>query len=126
MEAGARCRAARLLPLLLLLSLLTAPARGACDVRFVRVNNTAGAVTINLDQIMVYSSAGVNVAYKQATTCLSVLSASYPCANLVSGSTVQTSAETFYNSAGSGPNEFAEIDLGATYSVQNITVYNRV
>ena len=55
----------------------------------------------------------------------STLSTTYPATKAVDGITAQDATETFYNSAGSGTNEYWMVDLGADYPVQNITFYNR-
>ena len=51
--------------------------------------------------------------------------ASYPGTKAVDGIALQDSTESFYNSAGSGTNEFWQVDLGAEYIIQNITFFNR-
>ena len=77
------------------------------------------------DEVQVWSS-GVNVAQGKSVSSLSVLSASYPASKAVDGVTVQNLAsESFFNSAGATKAEYWEVDLGSTFTVERITIYNR-
>ena len=101
-------------------------SQNGCDnVRYIRINNTAGFVSMNFDEIQAWTPWGVNAARGQTTTAFSTLSTTYPASKAVDGIYVQNAAESFYNSAGTGTSEFWEVDLGASYTISNLTFYNR-
>ncbi|MBL0912474.1 MAG: T9SS type A sorting domain-containing protein [Bacteroidia bacterium] len=96
---------------------------GMSNVRYIRIqqNKTDGDAFINLAELQAYEIfTGTNVALNKTTSSNSVYNPSFVSANFVNGNTGD-----LYHSAGTGTNEWVEIDLGAGYNLDNIRIWNR-
>lgn len=85
----------------------------------------AQAQNMHFDELQVWTPWGVNAALGGVASSSSTLGAAYPASRAIDNVFVQNSAESFFHSAGTGTSEFWQVDLGATYIVSNLTLYNR-
>jgi len=96
---------------------------GMSNVRYIRLqqNKTDGDSYMNLAELQAYEVfTGTNVALNKTATSNTIYNAGTTPAYFVNGST-----SDMYHSAGTGTNEWVEIDLGAGYNLDNIRIWNR-
>jgi hypothetical protein len=121
-------RCAGRLALAVALALALAPrarAQFPCSgVKFIRLNNSVRGDYMNINEVQVWTHAGVNVARGQVTRARGVYSSSYPTSRAVDGNFGQVAGESFYHS-NLGVGEFWEVELFEPATISHVTIYGR-
>ena len=93
------------------------------NIRAVRIYGN-GTEYLQISQLVVLDSRGQNLALKKNISYNSVWDGSVPDAPVDGTLSIRT-VPNIYHSAGTGPNEYFEVDLGGLYDIVQIIYFNR-